>query len=84
VPIVLKSGSLSLLEPSGPVKACDGIALPYTAEKKNKEILGFLRGVDTVFTFLGCYLAYIGSRVPTFRDSIFTFECGTDRLSRKV
>jgi hypothetical protein len=28
VPIVLKSGSLNLLEPSGPVKACIGIALP--------------------------------------------------------
>jgi hypothetical protein len=29
VPIVLKSGSLNLLEISGPVKACNGIALPY-------------------------------------------------------
>jgi hypothetical protein len=28
VPIVLKSGNLKLLEPSGPVKACNGIALP--------------------------------------------------------
>ena len=28
VPIVLKSRSLSLLEPSGPVQACKGIALP--------------------------------------------------------
>jgi len=28
VPIVLKSGSLNLLEPSGPVQACNGIALP--------------------------------------------------------
>jgi hypothetical protein len=28
VPIVLKSGSLNLLEPSGPIKACEGIALP--------------------------------------------------------
>jgi hypothetical protein len=27
VPIVLKSGSLCLLEPSGPVQACKGIAL---------------------------------------------------------
>jgi hypothetical protein len=27
VPIVLKSVSLNLLEPSGPVKACNGIAL---------------------------------------------------------
>jgi hypothetical protein len=26
VPIVLKSGSLNLPEPSGPVKACNGIA----------------------------------------------------------
>jgi hypothetical protein len=26
--IVLKSGSLNLLESSGPVKACNGIALP--------------------------------------------------------
>ena len=28
VPIVLKSGSLNLLQPSGPVQACNGIALP--------------------------------------------------------
>jgi len=30
VPIVLKSWSLNLLEPSGPVQACNGIALPFT------------------------------------------------------
>ena len=29
VPSVLKSGSLRLLEPSGPVQACNGIALPF-------------------------------------------------------
>jgi len=28
VPIVLKYGSLNLLESSGPVQACNGIALP--------------------------------------------------------
>jgi len=33
VPIVLKSGSLSLLEPSGPVQACNGIALPLPLPK---------------------------------------------------
>jgi len=26
----MKSGSLNLLKPSGPVKACTGIALPFT------------------------------------------------------
>jgi hypothetical protein len=31
VPIVLKSGSLNLLEPYGPVQACNGIALPFTS-----------------------------------------------------
>jgi hypothetical protein len=30
VPIVLKSGSLNFLEPSGPVQACNGITLPST------------------------------------------------------
>jgi len=29
VPIVLKSGSFNLVEPSGPVQACNGIALPF-------------------------------------------------------
>jgi len=28
VPIVLKSGNFNLLDPSGPVQACNGIALP--------------------------------------------------------
>jgi hypothetical protein len=32
VPIVLKFGSLNLLEPSGPVQACNGIALPFTIQ----------------------------------------------------
>ena len=32
MPIVLKSGSLNLLEPSGPVQACNGIALPLQFE----------------------------------------------------
>ena len=27
--IVLQSGSLNLLEPSGPIQACNGIALPF-------------------------------------------------------
>jgi hypothetical protein len=38
VPIVLKSGSLNLLEPSGPVKGCNGIALPYTSDKARIEM----------------------------------------------
>jgi hypothetical protein len=33
VPIVFKSGNLNLLEPSGPVQACNGIALPFSGTK---------------------------------------------------
>jgi hypothetical protein len=29
VPTVLKFGSLSLLEPSGPIQTCNGVALPF-------------------------------------------------------
>ena len=36
VPIVLKSGSLNLLKPSGPVHACNGIALPFTVIQWNQ------------------------------------------------
>jgi len=34
VPIVLKSGTLNILEPSGPVQACNGIALPLPSLKR--------------------------------------------------
>jgi hypothetical protein len=40
VPIFLKSGSLDLLEPSGPVKACSGIALPLLYHTIN--IVGYM------------------------------------------
>jgi hypothetical protein len=36
VPIVLGSGSLNLLEPSGPVQACNGIALLLPLPDKRK------------------------------------------------
>jgi hypothetical protein len=40
VPIVLQSGSLNLLEPSGPVKACRGIALPFTTNQPSQHKRG--------------------------------------------
>jgi len=33
MPIVMKSGSLKLLEPAGPVQACNGIASPFTGRR---------------------------------------------------
>jgi hypothetical protein len=44
VPIVLKSGSLSLLDPSGPVQVCNGIALPLPYLYFHIEILSFEKG----------------------------------------
>ena len=37
MPIVLKSGSLNLLESSGPVQACNGIAVPFYLTSCNKD-----------------------------------------------
>jgi hypothetical protein len=37
VQIVLKSGSLNLLEPSGPVQACTGIALSFSDSGQEKK-----------------------------------------------
>jgi hypothetical protein len=39
VPIVLKSGSLKLLEPSGPLQAFNGIALPFTVVHEDDTFL---------------------------------------------
>jgi hypothetical protein len=38
VPIVLKSESLDFLELSGPVKACNGIALPFTGKTSERRM----------------------------------------------
>jgi hypothetical protein len=39
VPIVLISGSLNLLEPSGPVQACNGIAVPLPLSSILKAVV---------------------------------------------
>jgi len=39
--IVLKSGSLNLLEPLGPVQACNGIALPFAPAWDSVVSLGY-------------------------------------------
>jgi len=45
VPIVLKSGSLNLLEPLGPVQACNGIVLPLPyAVGGEKQLLSLTLG----------------------------------------
>jgi hypothetical protein len=49
VPIVLKCGSLNLLEPSGPLQACNGIALPlrfllFTGKKSIVTLTNGARG----------------------------------------
>jgi hypothetical protein len=51
VPIVLKSGSLSLLEPSRPVKACNGIALPLPYKTVLLLFLLAFREISRLFLF---------------------------------
>ena len=42
MPTVLKSGRLNLLEPSGPVQACNGIALPLPVLNHGSSIVSSL------------------------------------------
>ena len=44
MPIVLKSGSLNLLEPSGPVQACNGIVLPLLQHCGPGSVVGIATG----------------------------------------
>jgi hypothetical protein len=56
MPIVLKSGSLNLLERSGPVQACNGIAVPLPAKYEIQN------SVPTVF---------INFCVPAYKEIIY-------------
>jgi hypothetical protein len=55
VPIVLKSGSLNLLEPSGPVQDCNGIALPFFLSFCRTVLLKKLTGLQPVKQFPAFY-----------------------------
>ena len=55
MPIVLKSGNLNLLEPSGPVQACNVIALPLPLLKRVPVIVSSMvvgTAADSTFTLL--------------------------------
>ena len=49
VPIVLKSGSLNLLQPSGPVQGCNGIAFYTSRTAVSMQIMVFLVHDSTQF-----------------------------------
>ena len=52
VPTVLKSGSLNLLEPSGPVQSCNGIALPLPLHYRQTLLpKAFTSIISTLFNF---------------------------------
>jgi hypothetical protein len=66
VPIVMKSGSLNLLEPSGPVKACKGIALPLplAADKRLSFFCRLGAGPSTLYQkahVTKYYIEYVGN-----------------------
>ena len=74
VPIVLKSGKLNLLEPSGSVEASNGIALHYCAERHSdtctNHVLVSVATADVSFSV--SYLRYrsVANSVMAARDVI--------------
>jgi len=61
VPIVLKSGSLKFLEPSGSVQVCNGIALPLY------KALKFSTANVTVKTYFSLFLKIIFNKTFLFK-----------------
>jgi hypothetical protein len=90
VPIVLKSGSLNLLDPSGPVKACNGIALPLpvpvTAISFEAASPRLVENIFEIWTHAGAYFvrnnsiyshgasAPSGAGSPRYRGSTITLR----------
>ena len=68
--IVLKSGSLNLLEPSGPVQACNGIALPSTTVMYLGKIRNAKRNVRLVGSE-ALATAEVYSDVGGFRKKVY-------------
>jgi hypothetical protein len=76
VPIVLKSVSLNLLEPSGPVKACNGIALPFLRQscsvglcQSPPNMRRCPKSVDTLMKFFARMRGFSDVTGTEFRDS---------------
>jgi len=55
--MVLKSGSLNLLEPSGPVQACNSIALPFNCIVYVLPLSSLLHDLVLTF-FFSAFLIY--------------------------
>ena len=68
MPIVLKSGSLDLLEPLGPVQACNGIALPLPKNTVNALGVGWsvvrFQGGERYFSSVQNILWALGPTQP--------------------
>jgi len=65
VPIVLKSGSLNLLEPSRPVQACNGIALPLLSNDRAVMRLAHNKWNIKLNTCICLYFMYITCKNST-------------------
>ena len=66
MPTVLKSGSLNLLEPSGPVHACNGIALSFIA--LSFIALSFIALSFIVLSFISFSSKEIRNKAPEDRN----------------
>ena len=62
----MKSGNLNFLEPSGPLQACDGTALPAFV-----PILSQTNTVNTLPNIFNFYFYFILSSLPGLRSGIF-------------
>ena len=84
---VLKSGSLNLLEPSWPVHACNGLALPFTCHTKPYITLKYIHLDISGVSLLNCKKSRCIQQaltVPTLNSKHFSslmYLLGSSKLS---
>ena len=61
MPNVLKSGSLNLLEPSWPVQACNGIALPLPLFLASFVVIAVLKTLDGFASDMSVFIMQINT-----------------------
>ena len=75
MPIVLKSGSLNLLEPSRPVQACNGISLHFYNNYKNNNSCFQLRRIFSGLFYNEMGILFLYVFTPSVVLSLSTAFC---------
>jgi len=83
--VVMKSGNLKFLEPSGPLQACNGISLPFVTNFDQSQWLRSLRRRSVAVRLLRLWVRIpLGEWMDVCCECCERFERWADHSSREV